>query len=93
MPAKMVLKAWQDHFGDVRPRNLRPLETSEPVTGKGNAVILHHPQGEEYFAQKEFVKPFVKIFHVSTEAMGIRLKQLGLLQIGVQNQLTITAEA
>jgi Zn-dependent peptidase ImmA (M78 family) len=82
MPRKLIMQAWQDHFGNLRPfvsdweRScwLSPglLVGGKPVTER-NAHLL----ADSDF--REIAKEFAHRFQVSVQAMRIRLEKLGLL--------------
>jgi IrrE N-terminal-like domain len=82
MPRNLVMRAWQDHFGNRRPfvsdweRScwLSPglLVDGKPVTER-NAYLL----ADSDF--REIAREFAHRFQVSVQAMRIRLEKLGLL--------------
>jgi Zn-dependent peptidase ImmA (M78 family) len=82
MPRKLLMQAWQAHFGDLRPFVsdweracwISPglLVGVEPVTER-NAHLL----ADTDF--REIAKRFARQFEVSVQAMRIRLEKIGLL--------------
>jgi IrrE N-terminal-like domain len=82
MPRKLVMQAWEDQFGNLRPfvsdwerscwRSPGLLVGGKPVTER-NAHLLAD------YDFREIAKEFAHRFQVSVQAMRIRLEKLGLL--------------
>lgn len=82
MPRKLVMQAWRDHFGSLRPFVFDWERSSwfnpglqidgEEVTDTNVHVLAD-------FDFQEVAQPFAREFNVSVQAMRIRLEKLGLL--------------
>ena len=94
MPRKLILRAWQDRFGNTNARALRKPSAE--------ALRLLEPEALDAFVEasrpfedkslEDFAAPFAETFLVSKQAMRIRLEKLGLLRRGWpsgQSQMTL----
>jgi Zn-dependent peptidase ImmA (M78 family) len=74
MPRKLVMSAWEEKFGTLRPHI---MDRSRRVA----AVKIRDLEEEwqNHLAMEDFARPFAQQFLVSPQAMRIRLEKLGLL--------------
>lgn len=93
MPRNLVMRAWRDRFGDLRPYVFDWERSSwfnpglqidgEEVTKK-NVYLLAD------FDFREIAQPFAHQFNVSVQAMCIRLEKFGLLLRREPQQQSLT---
>jgi len=91
MPRQHVLDAWSDRFGSLKPivyADIAEQDWARRPTPRGLKPVglfllnsieqVYEPHG---YAFDAIAKEFKSMFRVSTQAMRIRLKNLGLLRI------------
>jgi Zn-dependent peptidase ImmA (M78 family) len=93
MPRKLVMQAWRDRFGNLRPFVFAWERSSwfnpclqidgQEVTDKNVHVLAD-------FDFREIAQPFAYRFNVSVQAMCIRLEKLELLLRAEPQQRTLS---
>lgn len=91
MPRQCVLDAWSDRFGSLKPivyADIAEQDWTKRPTRRGLkpvGLVLQSAIEQTYephgYAFETIAKEFKSIFRVSTQAMRIRLENLGLLRI------------
>jgi hypothetical protein len=82
MPRKLIMQAWQDHFGNLRPfvsdwERACWLSPGLQVAGESVTERNAHLLADTDF--RNIAKQFAHRFEVSVQAMRIRLEKIGLL--------------
>lgn len=94
MPMHLIISAWQERFGNTRPRVVQgekrltlPAYANEEMAKMFRSVRYH--VDDEML--NELVRPFAEQFLVSMVSMRIRLERIGLLQREVPRQSSLAA--
>ncbi len=91
MPRKNVLEAWSDRFGSLKPivyadiaeqnSTRRPTRCGMKPIGMLLRNVIEQTFEPHAYAFETIAKEFKPVFRVSTQAMRIRLENLGLLRV------------